>query len=114
MRRWVGLLAAAWLAGCAGDLPPAPTDSPPPNPFGRPAGASRNLVVGTLAPGEPGASWRLIALAVGHPLRGAEYVVARDATIDPRDLQPAGGPQLRVAGDHVFRAAQGMPHGQGD
>jgi hypothetical protein len=107
MRRSAGLLAAAWLAGCAGDLPPAPTDVPPPNPFGRPAGASRNLAVGTLAPGEPEASWRLITLAAGHPLRGAEYVVARDAQLRPTGWLKVTRVDGRVAVADLLRGRPG-------
>ena len=107
MRRVAGLLAGVLLAGCAGETAPEPAAAPPPNPFARPGGASRNLAVGSLAPGEPGAAWRLIALAAGHPLRGEEFVVTRDAELRPTGWLKVRRVDGRIAVADVLRGRPG-------
>ena len=107
MNRRAGLLAGLLLVGCAGDLPP-PTDTPgTPGPFDRPAGASRNLPVGQLTPGPADAPWRIIALRPGHPLRGAEIVVARDEALRPTGLLKVTKLNPRVATAAVVRGRPG-------
>jgi len=107
MKPLAGLLAGVLLAGCAGESAPAPAEAAPPNPFARPGGASRNLAVGSLAPGEPGADWRLITLATGHPLRGEEFVVTRDAALHPTGWLKVTRIDGRVAVADVLRGRPG-------
>ena len=108
MRRSAGLLAGALLAGCAASPAPEPTVAPvSPNPFARPDGASRNLPVGRLAPGQPGATWRVVTLVLGHPLRGEERVVSRDAELRPTGWLKVTRLDGRVAVAEVLRGRPG-------
>ena len=108
MNRFAGLLAGALLAGCAASPDPAsPVAAAPSNPFARPDGASRNLPVGRLTPGQPGAAWRVVTLALGHPLRGEAFLVSRDV-----DLRPTGWLKVtrldgRIAVAEVLRGLPG-------
>ena len=107
MSRSAGLLAGLLLAGCAGDLPPATETPATPGPFERPAGASRNLPVGHLLPGAADAAWRIVALRPGHPLRGAEFVVARDDALRPTGLLKVTRLDPKVATATVVRGRPG-------
>jgi hypothetical protein len=107
MRRLAGLLAGALLMGCAGAPPPEAAPTASPNPFARPAGASRNLPVGRLLPGQPGAATRIVTLVLGHPLRGSEFIATRDP-----ELRPTGWLRITrldgtVAIAEVLRGAPG-------
>ncbi|MEY4086313.1 MAG: hypothetical protein RLZZ405_501 [Verrucomicrobiota bacterium] len=108
MSRFAGLLAGALLAGCAvSPDPAAPAPTSPSNPFARPDGASRNLPVGRLMPGQPGATWRVVTLALGHPLRGEEFVVSRDAELRPTGWLKVNRLDGRVALAEVLRGLPG-------
>ncbi|MEY2751779.1 MAG: hypothetical protein RLZZ550_1750 [Verrucomicrobiota bacterium] len=107
MRRLAGLLAGALLAGCAGAPAPETEAAAPANPFARPAGASRNLPVGRLTPAEPGAPWRVVTLALGHPLRGEEYLVTRDPELRPTGWLKVTRLDGRIAVATVLRGAPG-------
>jgi hypothetical protein len=107
MRRLAGLLAGALLAGCAGSSAPAADPVVPANPFARPAGASRNLPVGRLTPGQPGSVWRVVALDLGHALRGEEFIVTRDAELRPTGWLKVARLDGRVAIAEVLRGRPG-------
>ena len=108
MSRFAGLLAGALLAGCAVSTDPESTAAAAPsNPFARPDGASRNLPAGHLSPGQPGAAWRVITLAPGHPLRGEEFVVTRDAGLRPTGWLKVTRLDGRVAVAEVLRGLPG-------
>jgi hypothetical protein len=107
MNRLAGFLASVLLAGCAADAPSADDALPPANPFARPAGASRNLAVGQLTPGSARESWRLIALSPGHPLRGAEFVVTRNAELRATALLKVTKIEGRVALADILRGQPG-------
>ena len=107
MSRPAGLLVGLFLAGCAGDVPPATDPAATPGPFERPAGASRNLPVGQLLPGATDAGWRIIALRPAHPLRGAEFVVTRDDALRPTGLLKVTRLDPKVATATVVRGRPG-------
>jgi len=107
MTRFAGLIAGLLLAGCAGDAPPDPATPAVPGPFERPAGASRNLPVGQLTPGATDAGWRIVALRPGHPLRGTEFVVARDEALRPTAWLKVTHLDARVATATVLRGRPG-------
>ena len=107
MRRLAGLLTGALLMGCAGAPPPEAAPTASPNPFARPAGASRNLPVGRLTPGQPGAVWRVVALDLGHALRGEEFIVTRDAELRPTGWLKVARLDGRVAIAEVLRGRPG-------
>jgi hypothetical protein len=75
--------------------------------LGRPAGASRNLPVGHLTPSRPGAAWRIVTLALGHPLRGEEFLVTRDAELRPTGWLKVTRLDGRIAVAEVLRGAPG-------
>ena len=108
MNRFAGLLAGALLAGCAvSPDPESPAAAAPANPFARPDGASRNLPVGRLTPGQPGAVWRVVTLALGHPLRGEAFIVSRDAELRPTGWLKVTRLDGRIAVAEVLRGLPG-------